>query len=132
SSFFSPQLPNMRACRKYWLIAVSSLNRILFRCSRTLVSPFIVLSPGSKRRIVARQAERDAAVRGAGDVGIERKMLLDRVRVAEGPRRLARFVQPRGARQPEHHVDRAHRPFHRVGTLEPVARLRFRIRYFSA
>src|SRR5919197_4994925 len=41
SSFFSPQLPNMRACRKYWLIAVSSLNSTLFRCCTTLGSPFI-------------------------------------------------------------------------------------------
>src|SRR5581483_9126124 len=31
----------MRACRKYWLIAVSSLNSTLFRCCTTLGSPFI-------------------------------------------------------------------------------------------
>jgi hypothetical protein len=51
------QLPNMRACRKYWLIAVSSLNGTLLRCCRTFASPFIAYSGrSSKRGIVAGQA----------------------------------------------------------------------------
>src|SRR5882672_1834039 len=44
SSFFRPQLPNMRAWRKYWLTAVSSLNSTLLRCCTTLASPFITAS----------------------------------------------------------------------------------------
>src|SRR5207245_5125897 len=47
SSFFKPQLLNMRAWRKYWLMAVSSLNSTLFRCCTTLASPFIAASAGS-------------------------------------------------------------------------------------
>src|SRR5919204_120924 len=31
----------MRACRKYWLMAVSSLKSTLFKCCTTLASPFI-------------------------------------------------------------------------------------------
>src|SRR5690349_15233029 len=46
SSFFSPQLPNMRAWRKYWLIAVSSLNSTLFKCCTTFASPFIAPPQG--------------------------------------------------------------------------------------
>src|SRR5258706_454525 len=34
----------MRACRKYWLIAVSSLNSTLFRCWMTFGSPFMPAS----------------------------------------------------------------------------------------
>src|SRR5438045_2228585 len=62
SSFFRPQLPNMRACRKYWLIAVSSLNSTLFRCCTTLGSPFIGGSPGEG----AIRRRRDGAVNRFG------------------------------------------------------------------
>ncbi|MNW02811.1 hypothetical protein D3C71_1986550 [compost metagenome] len=40
-SFSRPQSSYMRACRKYWLIATSSLPRILFRCWMTFLSPFM-------------------------------------------------------------------------------------------
>src|SRR5438045_41424 len=43
SSFLRPQLPNILACRKYWLIAVSSLKSTLLRCWMTLASPFIAV-----------------------------------------------------------------------------------------
>ena len=36
-----PQFSHIRECRKYWLIAVSSLRRTLFRCAMTLGSPFM-------------------------------------------------------------------------------------------
>src|SRR5215510_14489552 len=85
----------------------------------------------SKRWVVARQAERHATVRGPGNVGVEREMLLYGVRVAEGARRMAGFVQSRGAGEAEHHVDRAHRPVHGVGALEAVTRYRCHIRDFS-
>lgn len=41
-SLFRPQSSYMRACRKYWLIATSSLARILLRCWMTVTSPFMV------------------------------------------------------------------------------------------
>src|SRR2546421_6363251 len=47
----------MRACRKYWLMAVSSLNRSLFSCCTTFASPFI--------RSLRRDARFDAGRAGA-------------------------------------------------------------------
>src|SRR5581483_8145855 len=38
-SFSSPQFRNMRECRKYWLIDVSSFVRTALRCSMTFLSP---------------------------------------------------------------------------------------------
>src|SRR5690554_1418872 len=41
ASSLSPQFLYIRACRKYWLIATSSLPRQRLRCSITVGSPFI-------------------------------------------------------------------------------------------
>src|SRR5438067_12484740 len=68
SSFFRPQLPNIRACRKYWLIAVSSLNSTLFRCCTTLGSPFIGGLRGKARfDAEALAASTEARSGGCGD-----------------------------------------------------------------
>src|SRR5690606_4892954 len=44
-SSLSPQFFSILACRKYWLIAVSSLYRARLRYSMTLASPFIARPP---------------------------------------------------------------------------------------
>jgi hypothetical protein len=59
-------------------------------------------------------------------------MLLDRVRIAEGARRVSRFVQSARAGEAEHHVDRAHRPVDRPGALQAVARLGLRVGHLAA
>src|SRR5690606_30363662 len=41
ASSFRPQLPYIRECRKYWLMAMSSLYSALFRCVMTCASPFM-------------------------------------------------------------------------------------------
>src|SRR5436190_9788695 len=64
-----------------------------------------VLSTKLKRRVVACQAKRHAAIGRCGDVGVEREMLLHRVRVAEGAWYRARFIEAARAREAEHHVD---------------------------
>src|SRR5689334_24729557 len=54
SSFFRPQLPAMRECRKYWLIEVSSFLSARLRNSRTLASPRMgLLQVGTRARAYA-------------------------------------------------------------------------------
>ncbi len=45
SSRSRPQWPNMRECRKYWLIAVSSFFSTAFKCFSILGSPFMRATP---------------------------------------------------------------------------------------
>src|ERR1700741_4956818 len=47
----------MWACRKYWLIAVSSLNSTLFRCWMTFASPFIARPPVGKDQLSGSQGD---------------------------------------------------------------------------
>src|SRR4051812_10632562 len=54
-SFVTPQWRRMRACRKYWLMAVSSLVSWVFRCSTTLGSDFIEALRAAARPLRWRQ-----------------------------------------------------------------------------
>src|SRR5690606_41135327 len=81
ASSFSPQFFSILACRKYWLIAVSSLYRALLRYSMTLASPFICSAPlrgerahSSAPRVAAEERESSASpVRGSGGLGQDRQ-----------------------------------------------------------
>ena len=43
-SLVTPQWRSMRACRKYWLMAVSSFFRTALRCCNTVASPRTITS----------------------------------------------------------------------------------------
>src|SRR5262249_1006404 len=68
----SPQLSNIRACRKYWLIAVSSFFRTSLRCFSTVLSPCIGSAPGRnqsadlEQAALKRQLERKSEAGGEG------------------------------------------------------------------
>src|SRR5580765_1146117 len=70
----------MRACRKYWLIAVSSFLRILLRCPTTSTSPFMGGSLGRIGWI------------GAADLAAVRLGCLSRARGGIGGRPLAEHL----------------------------------------
>src|SRR5688500_5854510 len=65
--------------------------------------PYYRRNSSLQRRVVTGEAERDAAVGGAGDIGVEGEVLLHGVRVAEGARHMARLVKPVRTVEAEHH-----------------------------
>src|SRR3972149_10389313 len=73
----------MRACRKYWLMLVSSFFRQALSCLRTSASPFMAEAPNGARRLLS-QSRHFVRFDSARQVG------------ARGRERFA-FAQARGA-----------------------------------
>src|SRR5512139_3463403 len=78
----------MRACRKYWLIAVSSFLRILLRCAMTSTSPFM-----GTLRLQAAEDAADAAVTSQEACGAGAR---------ESRGRVSRISRAQGAQGPQH------------------------------